>query len=324
VNNRKFESFSQNGEDVVLFRALRGVEHGRYIEVVANHPWIFSVSMAFYHRGWSGITIEPDPEFARMLRDERPRDIVVESAITSKAITSKEGATTRRLDRILEDIGWQGLDIHFMAVNTEGSERDVLESIDLTVWRPWILVVEGTGPNRATATGGQWESLVTAAGYRLCLFDGVSSFYVASERFDRLGESLSFPAGARDDYSTLELREAESALREAESALRDARTEASSIPVLVAEVARWRTEAISRWADVMATRADKEELVRLRIEFNDLHRRYQTLAREHHELSERCHGMFLQIQDLHGSTSWRLTAPLRTASRILARPKMPQ
>ena len=63
-----FASFSQNGEDVVLWRALRNIGTGRFVDVGANDPQVFSVSMGFYQRGWSGITIEPDPIFAQMHR----------------------------------------------------------------------------------------------------------------------------------------------------------------------------------------------------------------------------------------------------------------
>ena len=67
----------------MLWRALRHVGQGRYIEVGANHPCNFSVSMAFYQKGWSGITVEPDPEFAQLQRRHRPNDIMVEAAITA-------------------------------------------------------------------------------------------------------------------------------------------------------------------------------------------------------------------------------------------------
>ncbi len=78
-----FQSYSQNGEDVVLWRALRGITDGRYVDVGANDPFNDSVTMAFYSHGWSGITVEPDPGFAPLLRQHRPRDRVIEAAITT-------------------------------------------------------------------------------------------------------------------------------------------------------------------------------------------------------------------------------------------------
>jgi methyltransferase FkbM-like protein len=84
VMSRRFESYAQNAEDVVLQRALRGVGEGRYIDVGANDPRADSVSMAFYARSWSGITVEPDPQCAALQRAQRPRDQLIEAATTAK------------------------------------------------------------------------------------------------------------------------------------------------------------------------------------------------------------------------------------------------
>lgn len=54
-----FISYAQNYEDVMLHRALKGVEKGFYIDVGANDPVQYSVTKAFYERGWRGINIEP-------------------------------------------------------------------------------------------------------------------------------------------------------------------------------------------------------------------------------------------------------------------------
>ena len=62
-----FDSFAQNGEDVVLWRALGHIANGRYVDVGANHPTNDSVTRAFYDRGWRGIAIEPDPTYARLV-----------------------------------------------------------------------------------------------------------------------------------------------------------------------------------------------------------------------------------------------------------------
>ena len=67
-----FVSNAQNGEDVVLWRALGDLPRGRYVEVGANHPLIDSVSRAFYDRGWSGVCVEPLPTFAGELRAGPP------------------------------------------------------------------------------------------------------------------------------------------------------------------------------------------------------------------------------------------------------------
>ena len=56
-----FVSYAQNYEDLMLWRALRHVEQGFYVDCGAYDPEEHSVTKAFYERGWSGINIEPVP-----------------------------------------------------------------------------------------------------------------------------------------------------------------------------------------------------------------------------------------------------------------------
>lgn len=326
MNIPSFESFSQNGEDVVLSRALRDVGHGRYIDVGASHPTSDSVTWAFYQKGWSGLTIEPNPEFAALQRECRPRDLLVEAAITAKDgdevqlhVVGDSGLSTlfghvadthaaagfpvrdvqvptRRLDSVLEEAGWQGQEIHFMSVDIEGSERAALESINLDLWRPWVMVIEATEPNSIVSTRDRWEDLVVDAGYQFCLFDGLSCFYVADEHKSRLASALSYPACVLDNFTT--------------PVVRELAQRAAMIPSLVDDVARWRTEATTRWASVMANLALRSELDAAETRFEDLHRQHRDLQREAGLL----HAL---IGELYTSTSWNATRPLRAVKALI-------
>lgn len=52
-------SYAQNFEDVILWRVLRHVERGTYIDLGAQDPVADSVSLAFYENGWRGLHVEP-------------------------------------------------------------------------------------------------------------------------------------------------------------------------------------------------------------------------------------------------------------------------
>src|SRR5437762_801072 len=75
-----FISYAQNFEDVMLWRALKHVENGFYIDVGAGHPDDYSVTRAFYDRGWRGINIEPTNRIDR-LAGARPRDLNIQAAV---------------------------------------------------------------------------------------------------------------------------------------------------------------------------------------------------------------------------------------------------
>lgn len=259
-----FISYAQNREDVVLRRALHDVAGGRYIEVGANHPVIDSITRAFYDRGWSGLTIEPAPHYVELQRTQRPRDRAVQAAVTTRAgettlhlvpdtglstivdsVSARHAdhgiehtdvtVRTARLEEILDEVGWSPKDpVHFMVIDVEGAEADVLASIDLTVWRPWVLVVESTAPNSTEQTHLSWEAGVTGAGYEFCLFDGLSRFYVAREHAARLRTALSYPACPHDDF-----------VDRPEAMLKQEREK------LTEDVTHWRTLAVGGWAEAV-------------------------------------------------------------------------
>src|ERR1039458_3102256 len=84
MHSDMFVSYAQNLEDVLLWRALKNVENGFYIDVGAQDPVVDSVSLAFYRKGWRGVHVEPAPAYAEALRLARPDEVVIEALVTNK------------------------------------------------------------------------------------------------------------------------------------------------------------------------------------------------------------------------------------------------
>ncbi|TAA28764.1 FkbM family methyltransferase [Pseudoxanthomonas winnipegensis] len=221
-----FISYAQNFEDVMLRRALRHIEVGFYVDVGAQHPEIDSITKAFYEQGWRGINIEPVSDWYRALQEQRPRDINLNVAAGSSAgtvvITEIEGTgLSTAVESLAEahvQLGFQSKEIrvpvqtvtsiceqyhlspiHFMKVDVEGFEEEVIRGIDFTQVRPWILVVEATLPNSEIASFAGWEPILVAAGYRFVYFDGLNRFYVAEEHAELTG-AFAMPPNNFDDF----------------------------------------------------------------------------------------------------------------------------
>lgn len=223
-----FVSYAQNGEDVVLWRALRHVRRGNYIDVGAAEPVQDSVTKAFYDRGWSGINVEPLPIYAAQLRHHRERDLTIEAAagestgevafygvpnsgLSSLSHDAAVDAThrgleleelvvqMRRLDDIAADRFSPGEDIHFLKVDVEGAEETALKSFDLQKWRPWVVVVEATQPSSTASTRDSFEYILLEAGYEPTLFDGLNVYYVSADH-PELAADLAYPACPLDGY----------------------------------------------------------------------------------------------------------------------------
>jgi FkbM family methyltransferase len=258
-------SFAQNLEDVVLWRALRTVRDGFYVDVGAADPVKDSVTKLFYDRGWRGIDIDPAPDLAERLRIERNRDVVVQVAVgneegslsfvqvpgtglstgsqeAAKAIASSrtDGVTIEvkltKLDSILSTHLGVGTEIHFLKIDVEGLEREVLLGLDFSIWRPWIVVVEATRPNTTERTDYLWNGILFDAGYEMVLFDGLNVFFVAQEHSE-LRSLLSYPVCVFDqpfvthqhhealvlfEFAEARLKDAEDRLKDAETRLKDA------------------------------------------------------------------------------------------------------
>ena len=266
-----FVSYAQNGEDVVLWRVLGHVRNGRYVDVGGYDPDEDSVTKAFYDRGWRGIDVEPVPEFAEKFRRKRPGNEVVEAVITREGGTavlhqvvgtglstlddvaaSEHGNTgyerrditvsARTLDDVLttSSLLAEG-EIHFLKVDVEGAEDAVLDSVDLSVWRPWVIVVEATEPNSTSPSHQRWEPVLLSAGYSFCLFDGLSRFYISHERHG-MAALLSYPACTFDQFITVHHQNAVAQLGTTTQQLYDAE----------GEILHWRDQAIAAWAESAA------------------------------------------------------------------------
>jgi FkbM family methyltransferase len=220
-------SYAQNFEDVMLWRALGHIENGFYIDIGAQHPITDSVSKAFYERGWRGIHVEPVKKYADLLRQDRPDEVVIEAAVSdshgfstlydfpetglstlapqvaemhhgSGCQSERRTIPTVTLDDVFSFAGTR--DIHWLKIDVEGHEHEVLRGWKTSMARPWIVCVEGTVPNSTTVAKGGWEPLLFAKGYNYTYFDGLNHFYTASSRPD-LSTILSVPPNVFDGFS---------------------------------------------------------------------------------------------------------------------------
>lgn len=221
-------SYAQNCEDVILWRALKGVQQGTYIDVGAFSPEIDSVTRAFYDQGWRGLNIEPNPQFLARLQESRPDDINLGLAVGDTSgqlaltVVGDTGLTTANPDFAEQHVqaGWAthqiqvpvrtlaslwaehiacGRPVHFLKVDVEGYEAAVLRGADWTRQRPWIVVVEATLPNSQVASHAEWEPVLTTNRYRMVYWDGLNRFYLAAEHED-LAPAFATPPNIFDDF----------------------------------------------------------------------------------------------------------------------------
>jgi len=170
---------SQSNEDYYAKRYFFGEQlFGFFLELGGLNGVQFSNTYLFEHvYAWSGIMIEPDPRQYTALVKNRPNVLAVNAAVcndtTTKFSFARGGAvgglddnfansfksrwkTDRkahidvycmRLDQVLQLAEPRSFCIDFFSLDVEGSELEVIKSVDLQRYRFKVIVVEEDGHN---------------------------------------------------------------------------------------------------------------------------------------------------------------------------------
>jgi FkbM family methyltransferase len=352
-------SYAQNFEDVILLRALGHVQNGFYIDVGAQDPVADSVSLAFYELGWRGVHVEPTPYYARRIREARPDEEIVEAAIARQEGSISffeipdtglstgddqiarqheiDGFSVRRVEvacipfrKILDAHG--GRDIHWLKIDVEGMEDQVIESWGPSSARPWVVLVESTKPNSPEPSFQTWEPKLLALGYEFVYFDGLNRFYVSVDHpelkasfgpgpnyFDQfeLTALSPFCVGISTQLSNLHGKVAENV--QLQAALEEARTEAISLHEKVAENAQ--LHAALEEAHEQAAATWKAEIDALSLSMSSKDDLLASYAAQIADLKTEIELVEHHLAMVHASTSWRITAPLRSFVSKLRRSK---
>jgi FkbM family methyltransferase len=166
-------SFSQFGEDLVIEELLNelGIKQGFYVDVGAFDPVISSNTLLLFKRGWSGVNIDVDEQKIERFRRARPRDWNLACGVSkasgrkqfahyaavnmTRLITETDEhsvlgdppletfeADTKPLQVIMEDSPFRGRQIDFLNIDCEGSDLEVLQSLDFAIHQPRVVAVE--------------------------------------------------------------------------------------------------------------------------------------------------------------------------------------
>jgi FkbM family methyltransferase len=167
-------SYSQSGEDLIVDFILRALRMGlpSYLDIGAYRPTFINNTYHFYERGGAGILVEPNPFLFEELKKIRPRDTILNVGVgakeekekdfyilTSATLSTFSGEEMERLtasgnqkvEKVLKipvrDINslieeYFSPAPHFISLDVEGGEMEILTSLDFSRFKPEVLCIE--------------------------------------------------------------------------------------------------------------------------------------------------------------------------------------
>jgi len=167
---KKKESYSMDKEDLIVQEYFKNRTYGFYVDVGCYHPLQRNNTMLLYLKGWRGINIDISDFSIKLFKFLRPEDLNLNLAISnlegeidmffqkklSQLSTIKEKHAkiafqgtihnkkilSRRLNSILEESKYRGKRINFLNIDVEGSDFEVLQSLDFNKYSPELICIE--------------------------------------------------------------------------------------------------------------------------------------------------------------------------------------
>jgi FkbM family methyltransferase len=171
---RKRNTYSQNQEDLFIDNYFKEKNNGFYIDIGCYHPIRYSNTALLYNRGWQGINIDMNQTSIDLFNILRKKDKNICAAISNNSretvqyfdhlfspintldknysVTASEKFSfkqpiekkihTYRFDQIVQKYNIEIKQIDFINIDAEAHDLEVLEGIDLSLFKVKIICIE--------------------------------------------------------------------------------------------------------------------------------------------------------------------------------------
>jgi FkbM family methyltransferase len=197
-------SYAQTGEDRIVTTLLAGTT-GFYVDVGCNHPVRYSNTFELYKRGWRGINIDANEQLIDLCRRTRPRDVSVCAVVSNSArhvvftefddsvvssisdehvarwrqerkVIGERPVSTRTLHDVLSAVDAPQR-FELLSIDVEGHDFEVISSLDLSVYRPKLIVIEMHDFSLVEPHRNKTWSHLMANGYQLIGYAVMNGYF---------------------------------------------------------------------------------------------------------------------------------------------------
>ena len=199
------KQYSKNREDQFLKKFFQKKLNGIYVDIGAYHPYRFSNTYLLYLKGWSGLNIDPNKKSIELFNIARPNDTNLNIALGYKSKkqlmyykkdfhpmnTLNKSFAKRFIDKNIKNkkITISKVDtifkkylknnkIDLLDIDVEGSEYDIIRSINYKKYKFKLILIEITSFNiKSRRTARKIRTILTKNGYKYLKSFGETSVY---------------------------------------------------------------------------------------------------------------------------------------------------
>ena len=165
------KTYSCFGEDIFVDKFFKKKKLGFYVDVGSYHPFFWNNTYLLYKKKWSGINIDANPLSVELFNVARVNDYNFNLAITNKNKNKIKFFYRRKmnvlnttnekfakinfpngykivnvkcssLNKVLDKTKYKGRIIDFLNLDVESTEKDVLESLNFSIYKPKLICIE--------------------------------------------------------------------------------------------------------------------------------------------------------------------------------------
>lgn len=168
-------SYSQCGEDLIIdfiFTTLK-IESPTYLDLGAHHPYYLSNTAFFYLKNSFGVSVEPDPDLFKLIKNERPNEISLNVGVgiegsevadfyimniptlntfsksEAERYASYPGKSIKEVimlplltvNQIIQS-NFKGKAPNFVSLDVEGMDFEIVNSFEFDKYRPEVFCIE--------------------------------------------------------------------------------------------------------------------------------------------------------------------------------------
>jgi len=207
-------TLSQSAEDIIIEKILKDAKknNGIFVDVGCNHPIEYNNTYLLYLRGKRGINIDGNGDLIKLYSKYRNSDTNLNYLISDKeeevvfnlshkdkistihfdeidAASEKHfpahlrtKMTTKTLNSVLAENNIKGAgEIDLLCIDVENHDFEVLSSIDLNKYQPYLVVIEILGLDINNPTANKTYNLLHQNGYVLKNFVFSNGFFIREQ-----------------------------------------------------------------------------------------------------------------------------------------------